>query len=114
MKLFRSAVLALVLSVAAPAAAQAAYGAIAVNRSTAAWGVSYREPAKWYAERQALRKCAGECRVMVWVRNRCAAVVVGRTAFVAGMGDSKQAAIRSAHHRAGDGKAHVLAWTCSG
>jgi Domain of unknown function (DUF4189) len=114
----RSRVLAaaatLLVTLAIPAVASAAYGAIAVNQSTGAWGASYHAPAKWYAERQALRKCAGECDVMVWVRNRCAAVVIGRTKFVAGMAGTKRAAIRVARRRAHDHKARLLAWVCSG
>jgi hypothetical protein len=94
--------------------ASAAFGAIAVNRSTGAWGIAYRAPAKWYAERQALRKWRGECSVMVWVRNRCAAVVEHRTAFVAGMGSTKAAAIRTACGRARDRHAPMIAWVCSG
>jgi hypothetical protein len=103
-----------VLMLVAPAVANAAYGAIAVNSNTGTWGVAYRAPARWYAERQALRKCAGECSVIVWVRNRCAAVVVGRTGFVAGTSDSKGTAIAVARRRAHDQQARLLAWVCSG
>lgn len=105
---------AFTLTLAAPAIASAAYGAIAVNPSTGQWGLSYRAPAKWYAERQALRKCAGKCTVMVWVYDQCGAVVIGRTRFVAGSGASKNGAIRVARRRAHDRRARMLAWVCSG
>jgi hypothetical protein len=105
---------ALSLSLAAPAAAFALYGAIAINPKTAGWGVAYNAPAKWYAKRQALRKCRGFCRVAVWVRNQCAAVVVGPLRYVAGVGPTKRLAIRHARHRSHHPRAPVLAWVCSG
>jgi hypothetical protein len=105
---------AVIAGLALPASALAAYGAIAVNQSTGAWGISHDAPARWYAERQALRACRGECVVMVWARNRCAAVVVGSTGFVAGMGSTRRGADRTARRRAHDKHARELAWTCSG
>jgi hypothetical protein len=104
---------AMMLALAAPALASAAYAAIAVNRSTAAWGVAYRAPAKWYAERQALRKCPGECKVIAWVFDQCAAVVQNHTQFVAGAGPGKLAAIKDARRRAHDHQARFIAWVCS-
>jgi hypothetical protein len=110
----RSLALVTALSLAIPALAIAAYGAIAVDPHTGAWGLSYSAPAKWYAERQAVRKCAGECNVMVWVRNRCAAVVRSHTTYVAGIGATKKAAIKKARKRAHDRRAPMVAWVCSG
>ena len=105
---------ALTLALAAPAVASAAYGAIAINRATAAWGVAYRAPAKWYAKRQALRKCPGNCRVILWVYDQCGAVVETPTKFVSGAGPGKLAAIRDARRRAHDHHARFIAWVCSG
>ena len=105
---------ALIFALAIPAVASAAYGAIAINRSTAAWGVSYRAPAESSAKRQALRKCPGNCRIILWVYNQCGAVVETPTQFVSGAAPSKLAAIRDARRRAHDQRARFIAWVCSG
>jgi hypothetical protein len=104
----------LVLALAAPAMAYAAYGAIAVNPSTGAWGVYYAAPTKAYAESRAKGKCPGACKIAVWVRDGCGAVVVTPSRYVAGLGVSKSAAVSDARRRAHDGRARVLAWVCSG
>jgi hypothetical protein len=109
-----AAIAVAVAAFAAPAAAQAAYGAIAVNRHDAAWGVSYNQPSLGAAKRVARRHCRGGCRIMVWVRNRCAAVVTTRTSFYAGIGSTRSRAVRDARRRAHDHYARRLAWTCSG
>jgi hypothetical protein len=101
-------------SLAAPAVAHAAYGAIAVNRHNAAWGVSYGQPNVQAARHVAQVHCRGGCRIMVWVRNRCAAVVITRTRFYAGIGSSRSRAVHDARRRAHDPYARRLAWTCSG
>jgi hypothetical protein len=106
--------LALVLVLAVPAAAFADYAAIAINRHTGGWGVSYDAPAKWRAKVLAVRHCRGECRVIVWVRDGCAAVVVGPLRYVSGIGVSKRRAIAAARRHAHHPRAPVLAWTCSG
>ena len=108
------AAVALSLSLAVPAIAAADYGAIAINRATGAWGVSYNRPSVHNAERGARAHCRGYCHVMVWVRNRCAAVVETQTRFVAGIGTTRSRAVRSARHRAGDHFARRVAWVCSG
>jgi hypothetical protein len=104
----------IVVSLAAPASASALYGAIAVNRHTGAWGVGYNAPAKWRAKVLALRHCRGECRVIVWVHDGCAAVVVGPLRYVSGLGTTKRRAIAAARRRAHHPHAPVLAWVCSG
>jgi site-specific recombinase len=113
-RLVAAAAVALTLALAAPAVASAAYGAIAINRSTAAWGLAYRAPARWYAERQALRKCPGNCSVITWVFDQCAAVVETPRTFVSGAGPGKLAAIHNARMRAHDHNARFIAWVCSG
>ena len=68
--------LGLALALVVPAtAAQADYGAIAVNPANGARGVSFNYNRKGPALRRAQRECPGDCRIAVWVRNQCAAVV---------------------------------------
>ena len=80
------AALATVLALAAPAIAGADYGAIAVNPNTGASGVSFNYNKKGPALRRAQRECPDNCRIVVWVRNQCGAVVATQTRFVPGVG----------------------------
>lgn len=102
------------LSLAMPAAADAAFGAIAVNPKTGAAGLSWNYPTQDGAKRHAERQCAGRCRIAVWVRNQCAAVVATRTRFVSGVGGSKRKALLDARRRAHNPAAKRVAWVCSG
>jgi len=107
------AALATVLALAAPAIAGADYGAIAVNPNTGASGVSFNYNKKGPALRRAQRECPDNCRIVVWVRNQCGAVVATQTRFVPGVGRTKRKAIRDARRRA-NGPDELVAWTCSG
>ena len=102
-----------ILALAAPAAAKADYGAIAVNPSTGASGVSFNYRKKGPALRRAHRECPSRCRIAIWVRNQCGALVVNRVRYVPATGRSKKRAIRNAHRRA-PGRDRLVAWTCSG
>jgi hypothetical protein len=94
-------------------AAHADYGAVAVNPANGASGVSFNYNRKGPALRRAERECPGDCRIVVWVRNQCAAVVVNSRRFVPGVGPTKRKAIRRARQRA-NGRERLVAWTCSG
>jgi Domain of unknown function (DUF4189) len=109
-----SAVAAVVLALAVPAVASADYGAIAVNPNTGASGVSFNYNRKGPALRRAHRECDGRCRIAVWVRNQCAAVVVNPRKYVPGTGETKRKAIRNARKRSGGTGERLVAWTCSG
>jgi len=109
-----SVLAAVVISLAAPSAALAAYGAIAINSRTGSWGISYRAASLSAAERRARRECSGGCRVLLWVRDQCAAAVATTTRFWGGWGRNRTAAISRARRRAGDRRAQLIAWTCSG
>lgn len=103
-----------VLSLAAPSTALAAYGAIAVNSRTGSWGISYQAASLPAAERRAGRECRGGCRVLLWVRDQCAAAVATATRFWGGWGRNRTAAIARGRRRAQDRRAQLIAWTCSG
>jgi hypothetical protein len=109
-----AAAAAMSLPLAAPAAADAAYGAIAVNRNTGATGISFNYSTLRGARRRALNECTGNCRVLVWVRNQCAAVVETPTRYVAGIGSTRRRAVRNARQRANNRTAKRRAWVCSG
>lgn len=108
------AAVTILLCLAVPAAAFAAYGAIAINPHTGAWGIGYNASTKRRAESVALKRCSGNCRVVVWVRNGCAAVVVGPLRYVSGIGSTKASAIAAARRHAHHPHAPLRAWTCSG
>jgi uncharacterized protein DUF4189 len=111
-----SLALALVLLAAAPAAAQAYYGAIAVNPFTGRYGVSYDYNTAAGAKHRALRECHQQkCRIAVWVRNGYAALVLKHNGvFVAGAGNSKHSAFARARHRAHEQSARSITWVFSG
>jgi hypothetical protein len=106
----------LALSLAAPAAASAAWGAIAINPQTGAVGVGFGEQTKNDAQNEAENDCKGHCRQVLYVRDKCGAVAVNSRRLVAGFGPTKHDAISKAKHKArkGPGPAKLVAWVCSG
>jgi hypothetical protein len=104
---------AIVVALAAPAAADASYGAIAVNPNTGDAGISHGHATKRAAKQRAKNECMGRCRIALWVRNFCGAVVSGRTRFVTGFGPTKGEAIRRARKHARRKPAPLVAWVCS-
>jgi serine/threonine-protein kinase len=111
------AIAALALTLAVPAAANAAWGAIAINPSTGDIGVGFGEVTKNDAQNEAEKDCKGKCRQALYVRNKCGAIALnGRGRLVAGFGNSKHEAIKKAKRKAkkAPGKAKLVAWVCSG
>ncbi|MGI8505441.1 MAG: DUF4189 domain-containing protein [Solirubrobacteraceae bacterium] len=109
-----TALCTIAVSLIAPAAALARYAAIAIDPVTCTWGTSYHAATRAIAERKAKHECRGRCRVLIWVRDQCAAAVETRAAFWGGFGPSRTAAIRDARRRAHDRHARFIVWTCSG
>lgn len=110
-------VLATTMLFAVPAAAQAYWGAIAVNPATGAYGVSYNYNTANGAKHRALNECKGQkCRVAVWVRNGWAALVFKNknNVFVAGAGDTEREAVAKARSRAHDSSARKVTTVYSG
>jgi len=57
------------------------YGAIAISKRTLQSGVSWNDSSREEAETKALRACgqySNDCRIIVFVRNGCAALAVGQ------------------------------------
>ncbi|MGD9734869.1 MAG: DUF4189 domain-containing protein [Solirubrobacterales bacterium] len=111
------ALLALALLLAAPAAAQAHWGAIAVDPISGKYGVSYHYDSAKGAQHRARNECGSKhCKVAVWVANGYAALVQKRKngLYFAGFGRSKHAAFRKALHRAHESDARHVAWVFSG
>jgi len=62
-------------------ASAARYGSIAFSQNSGAWGYSYGYSSRSAAQRRAMRECRARgygCRVVVWFRNACGALAVGR------------------------------------
>jgi Domain of unknown function (DUF4189) len=98
----------------APVAAQAHWGAIAVNPATGATGVSFGYPGIDGAMRRASRECGDGCRIVVRVHNAYAALVRRRDgAFVAGVGETRALAFHRARERAHEQSARRVAWVNS-
>jgi hypothetical protein len=114
---FAAALIALVLLLAVPAAAQADWGAIAVDPITGKYGVSFDYNSARAAQHRARNECGtNHCKVAVWVANGYAALVQKRSngLYFAGFGHSKHAAFAKALHRAHEPRARHVAWVFSG
>ena len=111
------ALVALVLVLAVPAAAQAAWGAIAVDPITGNYGFSHDYNSAKGAQHRARNECGSKhCKVAVWVANGYAALVQKRSngLYFAGFGRTKHAAFHKALHRAHEPNARHVAWIFSG
>jgi hypothetical protein len=108
--------LSLTLLCALPAAAQARWGAIAVDPITGATGVSFDYGTARAAQRRAREECGDKhCLPAVWVFNQFAALVRKRNgAFVAGAGRTRNLAFRKARERAREPHARRVVWVFSG
>jgi Domain of unknown function (DUF4189) len=105
------------LVLAAPAVAQAEWGAIAVDPITGKYGVSFSYNSAKGAQHRARNECGTKhCKVAVWVANGYAALVQKRSngLYFAGFGGSKHAAFAKALHRAHEPGARHVAWVFSG
>jgi hypothetical protein len=111
------ALVSVVLVLAVPAAAQAAWGAIAVDPITGKYGFSHDYNSAKGAQHRARTECASKhCKVAVWVANGYAALVQKRSngLYFAGFGRTKHAAFDKALHRAHESNARHVAWVFSG
>ena len=108
---------ALGLLLAAPAAAEADWGSIAVDPLTGNYGVSYDYGSAVAAQNRARAECkTNHCKAAVWVRNGYAALVQKRKNgfYFGGIGRTKQEAFAQAEHRAHESGAKHIAWVFSG
>lgn len=113
----RLALASLALLLAAPAAAQADWGAIAVDPITDRYGVSHDYDTARAAQRRARNECGtNHCKVAVWVANGYAALVQKRKngLYFAGFGRTRKAAFRKATRRAHEANARRVTWVFSG
>jgi hypothetical protein len=76
--------------------------------------IARRSDGRIFSVRSGSRDGGGNCQVLVWVRNHCAAVVDTSTRFVAGIGSTRSRAVHDARRRAHDSFARRVAWVCSG
>jgi hypothetical protein len=98
---------------AAPAVAEASWGAIALDRSSGSnAGVSgYATAAD--ARSAALARCQGGCKILVTVRNSCGVVIKARGTYVSGRGSTVRRATRKAAKRARTRSYRRIASVCS-
>ena len=110
-------VAALVLILAIPAAAEAYWGAIAIDPYSGKVGLSYDYNSSSGAKQRALREChKSRCRIAVFVHNGWAALVQKRRngLYFAGYGRTKAAAFHEATRRAHEPGARRVAHVFSG
>ena len=106
---------ALTLFLAAPAAAQAYWGSIAVDPDTGAIGTSVGKPTAAIAKQAAKNQCGDKhCKSAVWVFNGWDATVKKKNGvYVSGIGTTRSKAIANARKRANE-NAPLVAVTFSG
>jgi hypothetical protein len=113
-----SIIVAAVVSMAlvVPAAASAAWGSIALNPQTGQAGVAFNEQTKNSAKTAAVKDCPGNCRAVLFVRNKCGAIARNDRRYTPGFGNSKSEAVKKAKKKArkGPGKVKLVAFVCSG
>jgi uncharacterized protein DUF4189 len=112
-----AALAAVTLLLVAPAAAQAAWGAIAVDPLTGKYGVSFDYDTAHGAQHRARVECGtNHCKVAVWVANGYAALVQKRKngLYFSGYGRTKHDAFAVATHRAHESGARHVASVFSG
>jgi Domain of unknown function (DUF4189) len=101
---------------AAPAAAQAYWGAIAVDPATGAYGVSYEYDTVAAAKQRARNECgSSHCRIAAWVSNGFAALVrKDNGVYFAAIGRTENRARHNARKRAHDSGARYVTSVFSG
>jgi len=106
---------ALALLLAAPAAAAASWGAIAIDPTSGKVGYARGQSTAVRAKETALQECGeSRCKVAVWVANGYGAVVQKKSGiYMSGLGRTKNLAFRDARERAHE-KAPAVAWVFSG
>jgi len=120
MRLTISAALVAASLTAMPAVAAAAeFGAIAYSPNTGSYGYSHNYGSRVRAERVAMSNCrayAGDCRVITWFYNACAALAVGnRFGYGYGYapGPKQAASIALSQCRLNDRGCRVVERVCS-
>jgi len=110
------AVLAALALLVAPAAAEASWGALAIDPETGKLGYARNESSAARAQERARAECGtGHCKAAVWVFNGYGALVQKKNGlYFAGLGKTKAQAFRNARKRANDGSARKVAWVFSG
>jgi hypothetical protein len=107
---------ALTLLAAGPVAAQAYWGAIAVDTKSGAYGVAYEFKSPKAAQAWAKHECGERrCKVAAWVRNGFAALVLTKSGkYYAGIGRSERIARQKAREHAHDPSASYVTSVFSG
>lgn len=107
---------ALTLLFAVPAAAQASWGAIAVDPESGDYGVSHDYNSAGGAQRQAKKECGDpHCKVAAWVSNGFAALVRTQSGvYYAGIGRTENLSRKKAREHAHDPSARYITSVFSG
>lgn len=112
----------LLVAVPAQAANQSAtpnrFGAIAYNRATQSWGVSYNHARARDAHVEALQQCGhGKCEVVHKFKNGCAALAGGSKSHAAASGATRDEAETKTLARCsklnGAASCNLIAWACT-
>ncbi|MGH6824676.1 DUF4189 domain-containing protein [Methyloceanibacter sp.] len=95
------------------------YGAIAYSSDTKGWGTSYDDASRGLAEAWAMSRCSASgdqgCRVVLWFKNACGALVVGPGGSGWGWAYARGTAERIALNQcnANGSGCQIQAWACT-
>lgn len=100
----------------ASASAEDNYGAFAFSQETGAYGYSYDHGSRGLAEEDALKRCGGNCSVVLWFKNACRALAAGGGhGYGTGWADNRSRAeeIATANCEEHTDDCALLAWACT-
>lgn len=98
-----------------PAAAQAEWGAIAINERSGRTSISYDYETAAGARARAKAECGRGCHAAVWVQDGFAVLVrMSNGDYKAGLDGTRSLALAMARRRAGEPYAPLHAWVFSG
>ena len=90
------------------------YGAIAVHKSTSAYGVSFDFRRAREAQAAALRQCGdAECEVIATVHNACVALARDGGKLFHAEGATRDEATLKTRRKCPSGQCEIVAWTCT-
>lgn len=91
-----------------------AYGAIAYERTTQAWGTSHAARNDREARIDALQRCADKrCEVRISIRNGCGALADGPKHPATASGATRDEAETKALRKCGGEACRIVAWACT-
>lgn len=112
--LFAMLLATLLSGVSLQAVAAQYYGAIAMNKYNGRTGYSINHTSVEAAELNAVDRCGGNCKSMLWFRNGCGAIAFGSNGrYGTAIGPTRASAENKAVEACGLGSCVAKSWACT-